>query len=179
MAEFWDNCSERLFDICQRPEKFLECDSELLNKAKILTKDFYDNVKKVENGKYNKITLPELIIDNFDEEQIWTGVELQNKAVEEDLSLKIQELLAVAQNRPKLFNIFELSDNDYGELIPWSKIENTLHKILFIAEKKSDEGSLDEDEVDEEEDLEDLMDGDSDSDEDNLSDVPMVVINRL
>lgn len=115
MANFWESCTLKLFDICQRPEKFLECDSELFNKTKDLTKEFYDNAKQVENGKYGKITLPELIIDNFDEEQVWTGVELQNRAVEEDLSLKIQKLIAAAHHRPQGFNIFNPLGKEDGK----------------------------------------------------------------
>jgi len=57
-----------------------------------LLKQLYDTTKSVETKTYNTDddTLPELIVKDFDEEQIWQELELQNSARLKLLSNTIQ-----------------------------------------------------------------------------------------
>lgn len=50
---------------------------ESAGKIKDLIKELYDFTKNNESQSYRN-TLPELIVENFDEEQIWQELELQN-----------------------------------------------------------------------------------------------------
>lgn len=54
-------------------------DSELLEEIKLLSKVLYDVGKITEETSQSQIdTLPELVIQGFDEEQVWAGIQLQN-----------------------------------------------------------------------------------------------------
>lgn len=55
---------------------------DVSEKTTNLLKQLYDTTKSVENKSDNTDddTLPELIVDNFDEEQIWQELELQNSS---------------------------------------------------------------------------------------------------
>merc|ERR1719228_2680749 len=62
----------------KKTEKFLNQDDELFDKTKLLTKIVYD-VSELVEVESSKLTMPELIIDNFDCEQVWAGVQMQNQ----------------------------------------------------------------------------------------------------
>ncbi|XP_022189809.2 U3 small nucleolar ribonucleoprotein protein MPP10 [Nilaparvata lugens] len=62
------------------------------NVIKNLLKNFYDVVKSTEDGKISKNALPELLIDKFDEEQIWQEIELLNTDYSRNLSLNLPRL---------------------------------------------------------------------------------------
>lgn len=69
------------FDVLtQKPIKFLTVQEELKEDIKSLMKSLYDYTKSQENiaKKEKKSALPELIVRDFDEEQIWQEIELQN-----------------------------------------------------------------------------------------------------
>ena len=70
---------KKFSSLVKRPEKFLQHDEDLLQNTKLLTKVVYDVSKLLETEPCSK-TLPELITDGFDSEQVWAGVELQNQA---------------------------------------------------------------------------------------------------
>ncbi|KAJ8707334.1 hypothetical protein PYW08_010586 [Mythimna loreyi] len=64
-----------------KPVKFLTVQSDLKDDIKKLVKSLYDYTKTeetVDNKKVKKATLPELIVEHLDEEQIWQQIELQN-----------------------------------------------------------------------------------------------------
>jgi len=88
--------SNKISSITKKPESFLTQEASLYEKSKLFTKVLYDISKLVETSS-SKSTLPELIIENFDPEQVWAGVELQNKDKLASLeskfsSIKINEL---------------------------------------------------------------------------------------
>jgi len=88
--------SNKISSITKKPESFLTQEASLYEKSKLFTKVLYDISKLVETSS-SKSTLPELIIENFDPEQVWAGVELQNKDKLTSLeskfsSIKINEL---------------------------------------------------------------------------------------
>ena len=64
--------------VVKKTEKFLNQEDELFEKTKLLAKVVYDVTKLIEVDT-NKLTMPELIIDNFDSEYVWAGVQMQNQ----------------------------------------------------------------------------------------------------
>uniref|UniRef100_A0A8C6YUB9 U3 small nucleolar ribonucleoprotein protein MPP10 n=1 Tax=Nothoprocta perdicaria TaxID=30464 RepID=A0A8C6YUB9_NOTPE len=64
-----------------RPERFLSVQDGLAADFKVLTKTLYDLSKALGSNVVRGSPLKELVIENFDEEQIWQQLELQNNAV--------------------------------------------------------------------------------------------------
>ncbi|XP_014667547.1 PREDICTED: U3 small nucleolar ribonucleoprotein protein MPP10-like [Priapulus caudatus] len=68
----------------ENPENYLSLQQEAADEFKLLTKTIYDftkcNEASVNKGTDASEALPELIVDNFDDEQVWQEVELQNQA---------------------------------------------------------------------------------------------------
>lgn len=66
--------------LTQKPVKFLTIQVDLKEDIKNLVKTLYDYSKSQEyvGTKENKSALPELIVKDFDEEQIWQEIELKN-----------------------------------------------------------------------------------------------------
>ncbi|OXB55447.1 hypothetical protein ASZ78_009204 [Callipepla squamata] len=64
-----------------RPERFLSVQDELAADFRTLTKTLYDLNKSLGSSVVRGSPLKELVIENFDEEQIWQQLELQNNAV--------------------------------------------------------------------------------------------------
>jgi len=118
--------SNKISSITKKPESFLTHEASLYEKSKLFTKVLYDISKLVETSS-SKSTLPELIIENFDPEQVWAGVELQNNDKIASLeakfsSIKINELsshplLVGKQTKKKAEEIPEdySEDEDLGE----------------------------------------------------------------
>ncbi|CAG4985192.1 unnamed protein product [Colias eurytheme] len=67
-------------DLTAKPVKYLAVQNEIKDDIKTLIKSVYDYTKKEEtvNKKKKNSALKELIVDDFDEEQIWQQIELQN-----------------------------------------------------------------------------------------------------
>ena len=78
-------------------------------------------------------TLPELIVDNFDAEQVWAGVDLQNKAKFQKLVNKIENLSQYTENLKALQHI---SHNANGVTSKLSKRHNfnLLSGLLLVDE---------------------------------------------
>lgn len=64
-----------------RPECFLTIQDELASNFTSLTKVLYDFNKLLEKGRKHGSPLQKLMIDSFDDEQIWQQLELQNEPV--------------------------------------------------------------------------------------------------
>jgi len=73
-----EDTSNKVKAAVKRTEKFLHQEDELFEKTKLLTKVVYDVAKLIEVDSC-RLTMPELIIENFDSEQVWAGVEMQNQ----------------------------------------------------------------------------------------------------
>jgi len=73
-----EDTSNKVNAVVKKTEKFLNQDDDLFEKTKLLAKVVYDVTKLIEVDT-NKLTMPELIIDNFDSEQVWAGVQMQNQ----------------------------------------------------------------------------------------------------
>ncbi|XP_076204447.1 U3 small nucleolar ribonucleoprotein MPP10 [Aptenodytes patagonicus] len=64
-----------------RPERFLSVQDGLATDFRALTKTLYDLNKPLGSNIVHRGPLKELVIEDFDEEQIWQQLELQNNAV--------------------------------------------------------------------------------------------------
>jgi len=73
-----EETSSKVNAVVKKTDKFLNKNDEVFERTKLLTKIVYDVAKLVE-VEANKHTMPELIIDNFDCEQVWAGVQMQNQ----------------------------------------------------------------------------------------------------
>eukprot|EP00092_Neocalanus_flemingeri_P031592 GFUD01034310.1.p1 GENE.GFUD01034310.1~~GFUD01034310.1.p1 ORF type:complete len:666 (+),score=304.77 GFUD01034310.1:38-2035(+) len=73
-----EDSSKKVNAVVKKTEKFLNQEDEVFEKTKLLTKVVYDVTKLIE-VESSKLTMPELIIDNFDCEQVWAGVQMQNQ----------------------------------------------------------------------------------------------------
>jgi len=62
--------------------------------AREFLKRLYDFIKSVENGLPSGDALPELIIQGFDEEQIWQELELQNEGRSKSLEAGVASVMA-------------------------------------------------------------------------------------
>lgn len=73
---------------------YFRVQNDLAKEATTLLKQLYDTTKSNENktNASEDDALPELIVNDFDEEQIWQELELQNSARLKQLSNTIQKL---------------------------------------------------------------------------------------
>jgi len=164
METIWDDVRLRTKTFVKKPERFLlNKDSEDFEKSKILLKVFYDGVKLAtgwsDGNEASQKTLQELIIEDFDEEQVWAGIELQNKFVVDECQEKLKRL----QNLPINFaqqkdssaasHIQPDSDGSFDELPTNEDPENELNDE--DEESNNDNEISDEDVVEEESDIDD------------------------
>ncbi|XP_046999434.1 U3 small nucleolar ribonucleoprotein protein MPP10 [Schistocerca americana] len=87
-AHVLDEVRDKFENFIKKPENYLKVQNELADSIKLLVKTLYDYTKSAEDGSCGD-ALPELIIQDFDEEQIWQQLELQNEAVFGNLIDKI------------------------------------------------------------------------------------------
>ena len=110
MEAIWNDVASKTKKFAKKPERFLlkTADSDDFEKSKILLKVFYDGVKLAtsisDTPEASQKTLSELIIEDFDEEQVWAGIELQNKFVLDECREKLEQLQ----------NLSDLSSNTNG-----------------------------------------------------------------
>ncbi|XP_067667173.1 U3 small nucleolar ribonucleoprotein protein MPP10-like [Haliotis asinina] len=80
--------------LLEKPEIFLSTQPSLCQKLKIATKAAYDFAKTQESDSAaDKGVLPRLIVKDFDEEQIWQEIELQNTHSVKKLLAAVSEVL--------------------------------------------------------------------------------------
>ncbi|XP_067555139.1 U3 small nucleolar ribonucleoprotein protein MPP10 [Pseudorca crassidens] len=76
-----ERCLREVGKATDRPECFLTIQDELASKFTSLTKVLYDFNKILENDRKRGSPLQRLMINNFDDEQIWQQLELQNEPI--------------------------------------------------------------------------------------------------
>ncbi|KAL4694175.1 hypothetical protein H8959_013440 [Pygathrix nigripes] len=76
-----ERCLAEVGKATGRPECFLTIQDGLASKFTSLTKVLYDFNKILENGRIHGSPLQKLVIENFDDEQIWQQLELQNEPI--------------------------------------------------------------------------------------------------
>ncbi|XP_027426799.2 U3 small nucleolar ribonucleoprotein protein MPP10 [Zalophus californianus] len=76
-----ERCLKEVDKATGHPECFLTIQDELASNFTSLTKVLYDFNKILENDRIHGSPLKKLVIDNFDDEQIWQQLELQNEPI--------------------------------------------------------------------------------------------------
>ncbi|CAN9507148.1 unnamed protein product [Ophioblennius macclurei] len=76
-----EECVSKIHANTAQPENFLSLQDEVAADFTSLTKILYDLHKAQEPTRYKGSPLAQLVVENFDEEQIWQELELQNNAV--------------------------------------------------------------------------------------------------
>ncbi|KAM9410476.1 U3 small nucleolar ribonucleoprotein MPP10 [Pholidichthys leucotaenia] len=135
-----------------QPENFLSLQDEVAADFTSLTKTLYDLHKAQEPPDYKGSPLAELIVENFDEEQIWQELELQNNVVLKHFKRAITE--ALSDEKLTLLEEEEDGDEEVSGLEEEGETEdeNTVEeqeeessvqvkKMVMEAEKDSEEDS--------------------------------------
>ncbi|XP_034072957.1 U3 small nucleolar ribonucleoprotein protein MPP10 [Gymnodraco acuticeps] len=76
-----EECVKKINANTAHPESFLSLQDEVAADFTSLTKTLYDLHKAQEPADYKGSPLDQLVVEHFDEEQIWQELELQNNAV--------------------------------------------------------------------------------------------------
>uniref|UniRef100_A0A3P9KYF7 U3 small nucleolar ribonucleoprotein protein MPP10 n=1 Tax=Oryzias latipes TaxID=8090 RepID=A0A3P9KYF7_ORYLA len=76
-----EDCVQKVQENTAQPDIFLSPQDEVAAEFTSLTKTLYDLRKAQEPAGYGGSPLAQLVVENFDEEQIWQELELQNDAV--------------------------------------------------------------------------------------------------
>lgn len=87
---------------------FFRIQPAVAQKFRLATKTIYDFIKESENSSND--ALPELIVDNFDEEQIWQELELQNDCV---ISSLIKSISQAVSSKDIGFRIVQNEDKEH------------------------------------------------------------------
>lgn len=74
----FETITSQFHKLTENPESFLGYNEEKSNDLKRLLKTIYDTSQKQRNSNYLWSALPQLMIQDFDTEQIWQQIEVQN-----------------------------------------------------------------------------------------------------
>ncbi|KAB0369069.1 hypothetical protein FD755_019074 [Muntiacus reevesi] len=88
-----ERCLREVGKATDRPECFLTIQHELASKFTSLTKVLYDFNKVLENDRKHGSPLEKLMINNFDDEQIWQQLELQNEPILQHFQSAVSETI--------------------------------------------------------------------------------------
>lgn len=127
--------------------------NKIAENIKVYLKELYDFTKHSEDQKY-KNTLPELIVEKFDEEQIWQEIELQNASISNDT---VQTFSQLSVKRDKLKFPVKLKCNKENDTKALSQPEKP------VLDETEDLGSGDELVEDDDEENDEEEDGDDES----------------
>nr|CAG4651983.1 EOG090X09DZ [Triops cancriformis] len=91
---------EKFSVITAKPQNFLRVEQDHVEKLRLLIKDVYDTGKRNEppvlssnlHATVKTVALPELIVDGFDDEQVWQELELHNQPLYEQSVRAISRL---------------------------------------------------------------------------------------
>ena len=140
--------SSKIVAATKKTDKFLLKDPVICENSKLFTKVLYDVTKFLETSP-SKNTLPELIIDNFDPEQVWAGVELLNTVKLSHLEAKFsslnlskikQQSLLIGKPQTKKEHVEEVFDEELED-----------DELLSETEEKQEEEEPSDQEDDEDE----------------------------
>lgn len=146
------------FESCtKKPETFLEVQPDIAETMKRLTKELYDVVDKWESKTVSasKTELPSLVVDNFDDEQIWQQLELRNTRLVREL---ISSVSRVATKSSINFGVdLGMQESPQGSKTNDPDERDKCNLSDAAAEEEGDE--------DDDFDLSDESEGDEESDE--------------
>lgn len=114
---------------------FYSCHAKTHDKFKVSTKQIYDFCKNCENNRQKQAALPELIIKQFDDEQIWQQLELQNTTSLDGLVSKVAGILTGRKTVS-----FLASDVNNKQL----KTKTSEKDVKFDKEEEDEVGGSDE-----------------------------------
>ncbi|XP_052515855.1 U3 small nucleolar ribonucleoprotein protein MPP10-like [Budorcas taxicolor] len=148
-----ERCLREVGKATDSPECFLTIQGELASKFTSLTKVLYDFNKVLENDRKHGSPLEKLMINNFDDEQIWQQLELQNEPILQHFQSTVSETI---------------EDEDIS-LLPESEEQECEEDVMELeaAGQEDLEQDLEEEEVEEaeEEEVSDLSADDPEADE--------------
>uniref|UniRef100_A0A4W2CVK6 Uncharacterized protein n=1 Tax=Bos indicus x Bos taurus TaxID=30522 RepID=A0A4W2CVK6_BOBOX len=148
-----ERCLREVGKATDSPECFLTIQDELASKYTSLTKVLYDFNKVLENDRKHGSPLEKLMINNFDDEQIWQQLELQNEPILQHFQSAVSETI---------------EDEDIS-LLPESEEQECEEDMMELeaAGQEDLEQDLEEEEVEEAEEVEvsDLSGDDPEADE--------------
>ncbi|XP_077084723.1 U3 small nucleolar ribonucleoprotein MPP10 [Siphateles boraxobius] len=150
-----ESCLQLLSSNTVHPELFLSVQDALATDFTSLTKTLYDLHKAHEPAYCKGSPLVQLAIENFDEEQIWQELELQNTALLTRFEKSVEQ--AVADDT---ITFFEDTEED-GEVDNDSEEE--------IEGEEDDDDKLEDDDKDEEEKIEQRLKPSASNKEDDIS----------
>ncbi|XP_077449157.1 U3 small nucleolar ribonucleoprotein MPP10 [Stigmatopora argus] len=87
-------CLDKLHANTEHPDNFLSLQDAVATDFKLFTKALYDLHKAQEPAHYKASPLFQLVVENFDEEQIWQELELQNSGVLRHFRSSVDEALS-------------------------------------------------------------------------------------
>ncbi|XP_076853010.1 U3 small nucleolar ribonucleoprotein MPP10 [Brachyhypopomus gauderio] len=108
-----ERCLQLLNNDTTHPEQFLSVQEALATDFTSLTKTLYDLHKANKLVGYEGSPLDQLVVENFDEEQIWQELELQNAAVLSHFENAVGQ--AVTEDTWTIFKDTECEERDVGE----------------------------------------------------------------
>ncbi|XP_034948409.1 U3 small nucleolar ribonucleoprotein protein MPP10 [Chelonus insularis] len=124
----------------QNFENFLSVQDHLANQFRQTTKCLYDFTKLNSNHKNN--ALPELVIQDFDEEQIWQQIEIQN---ESELTHFLTEVSRVLSKKSDLTLPVSLTKSEDTVLDDEANTEEKEHESEKEENAQDDESNSDDD----------------------------------
>ncbi|CAH0391136.1 unnamed protein product [Bemisia tabaci] len=177
VADQIDRVSTSFQSLTEHPDRYLKAQNDIVEDVKQLVKNSYDLTKTLEENTAveNKESLPELLIEGFDTEQIWQQLELQNQPVLKSLISAISSFKA--RKSPLTFFPSDESEKkplkskvlkDHG-----SNKKSTSRKAQSDGEESDEDKQSDVDESDKEElneEMEEEEINEEDLDDDELDD---------
>ena len=91
-------------------------------------------------------TLPELIVDDFDAEQVWAGVNLQNKAKFQNF-VNITEKLSQLTENTKTLQHLSSHNNNATSKITKRQCFNLISGVSVVEDNRENEEIYDEDDL--------------------------------
>uniref|UniRef100_A0A096LVV7 U3 small nucleolar ribonucleoprotein protein MPP10 n=1 Tax=Poecilia formosa TaxID=48698 RepID=A0A096LVV7_POEFO len=142
MRRVLEDCVKIINDNTAQPENFLSLQDGPAAEFTSLTKTLYDLQKSVEPAGCKGSPLPQLVVDNFDEEQIWQELEIQNNAVMKHFKNAVDETLI----KTLLKEDTEEEDENEEEAEGETDDENDTEQPSKLRNKKAAEAQSDSEE---------------------------------
>nr|CAG4641022.1 EOG090X09DZ [Eulimnadia texana] len=141
------NVLNKFSEATSNPEKFLSVQEGLYEQFKHVTKSLYDKgINTLKNdkisAKINTTVLPELLVEGFDEEQIWQELELNNEASYNRLLQRVSKLVSSRtlslKKTPKAVTVKEPAD-DEEEKAEESDNDSIASKVTLDEDEEEDD----------------------------------------
>ncbi|XP_026072493.1 U3 small nucleolar ribonucleoprotein protein MPP10-like [Carassius auratus] len=137
-----ESCLQLLNSNTIHPELFLSVQDALASDFKSLTKTLYDLHKAHEPADCKGSPLEQLVIEKFDEEQIWQELELQNTA----LMTHFEEEVEQAVTDDTLTFLKDPEEEEEGEDVDNGEIYNHLEEESAEEDDEEDDDDMDREE---------------------------------